>query len=129
MYEQPTDVVASTTREGCASRGVGVFTNSADSVAVDRSLARLHQAPVHERPISKGYCLGPRTVPMARRKQEDSSAWAAVIGVAVMAWHTFHAVKRMASGESDKVNVSGHYRKDGRGGRTWVEGHKRSYPL
>lgn len=73
--------------------------------------------------------LGTRTVPMARRKQEDSSAWAAVMGVAVMAWHTFHAVRRMASGESDKVNVSGHYRKDGRGGHAWVEGHKRSYPL
>ncbi len=67
---------------------------------------------------------------MARRKGDDAaSAIAALAGVVGIVWQTISAVQRIASGDADKVEVRGHYRKDGRGGRTWVEGHKRSYPL
>ena len=78
---------------------------------------------------SKGYSEGPCLVPVARPKKEDSSALAAVVGVVGLVWQTVQQVRRIASGEADQVRVPGHYRKNGRGGHTWVEGHKRSHPL
>ena len=78
---------------------------------------------------SKGYSEVPCLVPVARPKKEDSSALAAVVGVVGLVWQTVQQVRRIASGEADQVRVPGHYRKNGRGGHTWVEGHKRSHPL
>ena len=66
---------------------------------------------------------------MARRKEQDTSFWTAALGVLGALLETAQAVSDIQSGKTSKVNVSGHYRKDGRGGKTWVEGHKRSYPL
>ena len=69
-----------------------------------------------ERPSSKGYGAVPCLVPVARPKKEDSSALAAVVGVVGLVWQTVQQVRRIASGEADRVHVAGHYRKNGRGG-------------
>ena len=62
---------------------------------------------------------------MARRKEQDTSIWGAVFGALGVVAEAIQAL----SGVSSKVKVSGHYRNNGRGGKTWVEGHERDYPL
>lgn len=67
---------------------------------------------------------------MVSRKGSDSSSTVAVlIAVAGAALSLVNQLQRYATGDINKVSVRGHYRKDGRGGHTWVDGHKRSYPL